>query len=105
MYNDIKKQIGTNLKELRLARGFKQSELAELAGVEDKTISRIEVGGNYPSISLLVKLAEALKCNITDFLETDKNSSIKMSIKELDSTEILALKKFISILNKNLPDN
>lgn len=42
--DNIKKKIGNNLKRLRLEKGFKQSELAEIVGVEDKTISRIEVG-------------------------------------------------------------
>ena len=44
--DNIKKKIGNNLKRLRLENGLKQSELAEIVGVEDKTISRIEVGGN-----------------------------------------------------------
>ena len=103
MCNDIKKKIGSNLRELRQSRGFKQHELAELVGVEDKTISRIEVGGNYPSISLLVKLSETLNCKLTDFVQTDENDSIKTSVKELNDTEIIAVKKFISILSKNLP--
>ena len=66
--DNIKKKIGNNLKRLRLEKGFKQSELAEIVGVEDKTISRIEVGGNYPSMDLLVRLAEALNCELVDFV-------------------------------------
>lgn len=102
MYNDIKKKIGLNLRDLRLSRGLKQHELAEMVGVEDKTISRIEVGGNYPSISLLVKLAEAIDCKLEDFVCMDENNAVKNSIKELDDTEIQTVKKFLEILNKNI---
>lgn len=68
MSGNMKKKIGENLRNLRKSRGFKQHELAELAGVEDKTISRIEVGGNYPSVALMVKLAEILDCELIDIL-------------------------------------
>lgn len=105
MCNDTKKQIGLNLRELRLSRGLKQHELAEKAGVEDKTISRIEVGGNYPSISLLVKLSEILKCSLTDFFKTENQNTVKSSIKELSQNEIKIIKKFLSILSKNINDN
>lgn len=105
MYNDVKKQIGSNLRELRLSRGLKQHELAEKAGVEDKTISRIEVGGNYPSISLLVKLSEILNCNLTDFVKTESQNTVKSSIKELSQNEIKTIKKFLSVLSKNINDN
>lgn len=102
MYNNAKKQIGFNLREIRLSRGLKQHELAEKAGVEDKTISRIEVGGNYPSVSLLVKLSEILNCNLTDFVKTDNQDVIKSSMKELTESEIKTIKKFLSILSKNI---
>lgn len=105
MYNDIKKQIGLNLREIRLSRGLKQHELAEQAGVEDKTISRIEVGGNYPSISLLVKLSEILNCNLTDLVKTESQNTVKSSVKELSQNEIKVVKKFLSILSKNINDN
>ena len=66
--DSIKKKIGRNVKRLRLSRGLKQSQLAELTGVEDKTISRIEVGGNYPSMDLLVKISNVLEYDLTDFV-------------------------------------
>ena len=96
----IKKKIGNNLKKLRTKKGLKQSELAELVGVEDKTISRIEVGGNYPSMDLLVCLAEALNCELVDFVNfSDK---IIDSINELSKDDLKVLEKFVFLLKDKI---
>lgn len=96
----IKKKIGNNLKKIRLKKGLKQSELAELVGVEDKTISRIEVGGNYPSMDLLVRLAEALNCELVDFVNfSDK---IIDSINELSKDDLKVLEKFVFLLKDKI---
>lgn len=98
--DSIKKKIGNNLKRLRLEKGLKQSELAEIVGVEDKTISRIEVGGNYPSMDLLVRLSEALGCELVDFVNfSDK---IIESINELSKEDIKAIEKFVNLIKKKL---
>ena len=95
MSGNMKKKIGENLRNLRKSRGFKQHELAELAGVEDKTISRIEVGGNYPSVALMVKLAEILYCELIDLVRTGEEKPLQSVFNELNTTEIKAVKKFI----------
>ena len=96
----IKKKIGNNLKKLRTKKGLKQSELAELVGVEDKAISRIEVGGNYPSMDLLVRLAEALNCELVDFVNfSDK---IIDSINELSKDDLKVLEKFVFLLKDKI---
>lgn len=97
--DNIKKKIGINLKRLRLSRGLKQSELAELVGVEDKTISRIEVGGNYPSIDLLVRISKALNYELTDFVNF--NNKIVESLNELSKDELKTIKKFIKLISEN----
>lgn len=98
--NNIKKKIGNNVRRLRIQKGLKQSELAELVGVEDKTISRIEVGGNYPSVDLLVRMSEALNCELTEFVNfTDK---VAESLSELSKDDLKTLKKIVAILDKKL---
>ena len=97
---DTIKKNGNNLKKLRTKKGLKQSELAELVGVEDKTISRIEVGGNYPSMDLLVRLAEALNCELVDFVNfSDK---IIDSINELSKDDLKVLEKFVFLLKDKI---
>lgn len=96
--DNVKKKIGNNLKRLRRLKGLKQSELAELVGVEDKTISRIEVGGNYPSMDLLVRMAEALDIELTEFVNfSDK---VTESLSEFTKDDIKVIKRFISILSE-----
>ncbi len=98
--DNVKKKIGNNVKRLRQAKGLKQSELAELVGVEDKTISRIEVGGNYPSLDLLVRMSNALKCDLTEFVNI--NDNVVDSLNELSKSDIETVKKFISVIEKKL---
>lgn len=91
--DDVKKKIGHNLRRLRKAKGLKQSELAELVGVEDKTVSRIEVGGNYPSMDLLVRMSSVLDCQLTDFVNfTDSTFRV---FEDLTGEELKVLKKVL----------
>ena len=91
--DDIKKQIGLNIRRIRKSRGLKQSTLAELVGVEDKTISRIEVGGNYPSMDLLVRLSKVLECDLTDMVRS--SDAFANSVLSLSPEEIKVLKKVL----------
>ena len=96
--DNVKKKIGNNVKRFRLSRGLKQSELAEMVGVEDKTISRIEVGGNYPSMDLLVRLSAVLKYDLTEFVNF--KDAITDSLCELSKDEIKTIKKFIKLVEE-----
>lgn len=98
--DNIKKQIGLKIKKLRLSRNLKQSQLAEIVGVEDKTISRIEVGGNYPSMDLLVRISDALNYDLAEFVTFD--NKISQTFNELSLDEIRTIKKFLNILEGNL---
>lgn len=55
-------QFGKNLKKIRKAKGFSQSELANDLGIEVSQISRIERGvintsiGNVKAISIILKV-------------------------------------------------
>lgn len=56
-----------NLRTARLAKNISQAQLAELAGVDQTTISGIEVGRNQnPSWETAVRLARALDLNPED---------------------------------------
>ena len=51
-----------NLRETREQRGLTQSALAELAGIDQTTISKIEVGTlQTPSWPVVARLAKALR--------------------------------------------
>lgn len=57
-----KKMLGSRIKELRKIKNLTQDKLAEKAGIEStKYLSRIEVGGCYPSLDVLERIADALE--------------------------------------------
>ena len=51
------------LKELRCAKGFTQSELADLCGLRLGEISKIERGQTNPKLSTLYSLMDGLNCS------------------------------------------
>jgi len=56
---DILKNIGSKLRELRIAQNLKQSELSEKSGISMFTISQMENGNNI-SLAILVKVLRAI---------------------------------------------
>ena len=58
-----------NLKELRIAKGLTQEQLANECGVQRTTITMIELGVNKPSVELAKKLGEILEIDWKGFFE------------------------------------
>ena len=50
--------------ERRQARGLSQRELAELVGTTQSAIARLERGGRPPRIDTLLRIADALDCDL-----------------------------------------
>lgn len=55
--------IGERVKRARMARALTQAELAESAGIEEATISRIESNKSTPRQSTIKKLALVLQAD------------------------------------------
>jgi HTH-type transcriptional regulator, competence development regulator len=62
--------VATNLKALRQSRAYSQAELAELAGVQKVTVTRIELGRVQPRPRTIRKLAKALGVNPWELLDS-----------------------------------
>lgn len=58
--------FGRKLQQIRKSKGLTQSRLAELAGVHEKHISKLELGTYRPSFATLVKVLNALDISIDD---------------------------------------
>jgi DNA-binding XRE family transcriptional regulator len=56
--------IADKVSERRSAIGMSQRELAELVGTTQSAIARLERGGRPPRIDTLLKIAEALDCEL-----------------------------------------
>jgi predicted transcriptional regulator len=57
-------QIAERVAEQRLAKGLSQRELAELVGTTQSAIARLERGGRPPRIDTLLRIADALDCDL-----------------------------------------
>ena len=56
--------IADKVTERRVAIGLSQRELAELVGTTQSAIARLERGGRPPRIDTLLRIAEALDCEL-----------------------------------------
>lgn len=57
-------QIADDVAARRTERGLSQRELAELTGTTQSAIARLERGGRPPRIDTLLRIAEALDCDL-----------------------------------------
>ena len=58
-------RIADQVVAQRTARNLSQRELAELVGTTQSAIARLEAGGRPPRIDTLLKIADALDCELT----------------------------------------
>jgi predicted transcriptional regulator len=56
--------IADKVAERRVAMNMSQRELAELCGTTQSAIARLERGGRPPRIDTLLRIAEALDCDL-----------------------------------------
>ena len=57
-------QIADRVAERRVAMGMSQRDLAERCGTTQSAIARLERGGRPPRIDTLLRIADALNCDL-----------------------------------------
>jgi predicted transcriptional regulator len=62
-------QIAERVADQRMAKGLSQRQLAELCGTTQSAIARLERGGRPPRIDTLLRIADALDCELIVELE------------------------------------
>ena len=82
--------FGKKLKQIRKSKGLTQEKLAELAGVHEKHISKLELGTYKPSFATLNKVLTALD------LEVDK---LGLNYKKVSAIDNPFYIKSMQILN------
>jgi transcriptional regulator with XRE-family HTH domain len=60
--------FGRHLRELRLAKNLTQQQLAALIDSNHPFISNMERGLTLPGLAMLVRLADALKCKVSELV-------------------------------------
>lgn len=61
--------FGERLRELRIARNLTQTELADRCGSNRQFIGDLERGVKVPSLTMVLRLAEALDCRVYDLIK------------------------------------
>jgi transcriptional regulator with XRE-family HTH domain len=56
--------VADKVADRRQAKGLSQRELAELVGTTQSAIARLERGGRPPRIDTLLRIADALQCDL-----------------------------------------
>lgn len=62
------KQLGEKIRSLRLAKGYNQTEFANLIGKDQPSINRLENGNVNPGYMYLLQIAKGLDVNVSDLL-------------------------------------
>ena len=66
---DYRHVFATNLRRIRHENGLSQEDLAYEAGVNRTYMSKLEKGGSYVGLEVMVKLAKVLGVEPGDFLK------------------------------------
>ncbi|WP_139693225.1 helix-turn-helix domain-containing protein [Sporolactobacillus terrae] len=59
------------MKKLRKEKGWSQDDLAEKLFVSRQSVSKWEIGQNYPSIESIIRLSDLFDMTIDDLLRSD----------------------------------
>ena len=69
---DIKKRFGGNVRKLREAKGWSQEDLAEASSLHRTYVSGIERGVRNPTLTIVLRLANALHATPAELLAREK---------------------------------
>lgn len=103
------KEIGENIKQNRIKKGYTQQKLANEINKSLSTVKKYESGETLPPIDILKKISEALDISINSLIEfmgpeegTFYNKSFERSVfSNIDSIyELVTFKEFLSYLIK-----
>lgn len=68
-------QTGERIRELREAAGLSQNRLAELAGISQTHLRRVELGQAGISVDHLEMICDALKISLKEFFDVDADGA------------------------------
>lgn len=69
---DVHERIGWNLRRLRKEREITQEDFATDSGFDRGYISGVERGVRNPSVKVLVRIANALKIDVSELFDAEK---------------------------------
>ena len=66
---DVRQRLASNLRRLRLKKGWSQERFADEAGIHRTYISDLERGTRNPTITVVEKIAQSLGTTIGSLLD------------------------------------
>lgn len=101
-YTEIGRRIARRRKEL----GLRQTQVCEIAGINDKYLSCIERAASIPSIDVIMRLALALDTTPDEFLagcaqdETENWRNIAQRLRNLNPRQLALAESFLNWLSE-----
>ena len=86
---NIKKELGKQIKNLRIKNGYTQEKLSELLNISQRALSSIELGKNFITSDTLEKVLSVFDIELEDLFATNSYK---------DSDELLKM------INKNISE-
>jgi len=68
MSEQIAENLGNNIRQLREARGMTQEQMAKMSNIPRPTWANLESGAANPTLSVLVKVANALQAPLEELI-------------------------------------
>lgn len=92
--------LGEQFKKIRAEKGLSQPELAELAGIEQSYLSKLENDKSLPSSEVLRKLVKAFKLTVAELIAPLDKSYIKSNLLVISDIEQLYQQASVKQLNR-----
>ena len=98
------KQLGQTIAKYRQRSGLTQEQLAEILGIGNEAISRIERGVAIPALVRLLELADIFECSVADLLSkssprtADEMRNLSFGLENLSAAD----RKFVITSMENL---
>ena len=80
---NIKKQLGSKIKRLRMKNGLTQEQFAEKINIAPRTLSGIETGENFLTADTLEKILDVLNVSSSELFAIDYIKPEKDLISEI----------------------
>ena len=71
----VRERIGRNVRQLRIARGWSQEQLAERVGNTDRHVGQVERGEVNVTIDILTTIAAHLSVDVARLLDDTSDAS------------------------------
>ena len=65
----ISERLGTNIRRIRLEKGFTQKEFCKKVGLDAAYLSNIENGNMNPTVATVEKIAKALGVQVDELMK------------------------------------